>query len=157
MNTVNPRVAADGKTAVHFEDLGFDTPVPEAVRAVAEKTVAQTRQAYERSKYALEAAVETLEKSFDAAGQGAVALNRKIIDITQRNLNSGFDLAKSLAGAKNLGEFVELQADYWRKQVGTFAAQAEEVRTLSAKVATDAGDTIKAQVTRSVNELSKTN
>jgi hypothetical protein len=33
--------------------------------------------------------------------QGAVALNRKIIDIAQRNINSSFDLAKSLAGAKN--------------------------------------------------------
>ena len=36
--------------------------------------------------------------------QGAVALNRKIIDIAQRNINSSFDLAKSLAGAKNLAE-----------------------------------------------------
>ena len=86
------------------------------MRTVAEKTVAQTREVYERSKYALEAAVETLEKSFDAAGQGAVALNRKFIDIAQRNLNSGFDLAKSLAGAKNLAELVELQTAYWQKQ-----------------------------------------
>ena len=56
--------------------------------------MAQTREAYERSKDALEAAVETVERSFDAAGQGAAALNRKIIDIAQRNVNSGFDLAK---------------------------------------------------------------
>jgi Phasin protein len=42
--------------------------------------------------------------------QDADALNRKIIDIAQRNVSSGFDLAKSLAGAKNLAEMVELQA-----------------------------------------------
>jgi hypothetical protein len=49
---------------------------------------------------------------FDAANQGAVALNRKFIDIAQRNINSSFDLAKSLAGAKNLAEAMELQSTY---------------------------------------------
>lgn len=72
--------------------------------------------------------MQTLEKSFDAAGQGAAALNRKIIDITQRNFNLGFDLAKSLAGARNLSEIVELQAAYWRKQFDALTTQAEEVR-----------------------------
>lgn len=62
------------------------------------------RETYERSKDALENVMQSWEKSFDAAGQGAVALNRKIIDIAQRNINSSFDLAKSLAGAKNLAE-----------------------------------------------------
>ena len=71
------------------------------MRAFAEKSVAQTREMYERSKEALES---VRERSFDAAGQGAVALNRKVIDIAQRNINSSFDLAKGLAGAKNLAE-----------------------------------------------------
>jgi hypothetical protein len=44
-----------------------------------------------------------------------VAFNRKVIDISQRNVNSGFDLTKSLAGAKNLFEIATLQASYWRK------------------------------------------
>jgi hypothetical protein len=96
-----------------------DTAVPEAVRAMAEKAVDQSREVYDRSKDALDASVATLERTFDAAGQGAVAFNRKIIDIAQRNVNSGFDLAKSLAGAKNLAEMVELQAAYWQKLLGT--------------------------------------
>jgi hypothetical protein len=37
-----------------------------------------------------------------AAGQGAVAVNRKAIDITRHNINSGFNLAESLAGAQTL-------------------------------------------------------
>ena len=82
-----------------------------------------------------------------------MAFNRKIIDIAQRNLNSGFDLAKSLAGAKNLAEMVELQAAYWRKQFGALTAQAEEVRALSTKVVADAGEPLKEQVKRSVDEL----
>ena len=79
----NPQVAAENvrdtlrQAAVQFEDL--DTPVSEAMRALAEKNVAQTRELYEHSKHALEAALETLEKSFDAVGQGATALNRKVM------------------------------------------------------------------------------
>ena len=132
-----------------------DTSVPEAVRAMAGKAVDQSREVYDRSKDALDASVATLERTFDAAGQGAVAFNRKIIDIAQRNVNSGFDLAKSLAGAKNLSEMVELQAAYWRKQSGTLTSQAEEVRALTTKVAAAAGEPLKEQVKRGVDELGK--
>ena len=83
--------------AKELDALKLDTSVPESVRALAEKTVNQTREAYERSKDAMGGSIEAMERSFDAAGQGATAFNRKLIDIAQRNLNSGFDRAKSLA------------------------------------------------------------
>jgi phasin len=158
MNTAyNPEVAAnkarDPKGNGQFEALTLDAAFPETARVFAEKTVAH--EVYDRSKDALEAAVDTMEKSFDAAGQGAVALNRKIIDIAQRNVNSGFDLANSLAGAKNLAEILELQAAYWRKQFGALAAQAEEVRALSTKVTADTAEPVKAHVTSSMEELRK--
>ena len=160
MNTAhNPEVAAnkarDPKGNGQFEALTLDTAFPETARVFAEKTVAQTREAYERSKDALEAALETIERSYDAMGQGAAALNRKIIEIAQRNLNSGFDLAKSLATAKTLAEMVELQATYWRKQFSALAAQAEEVRALSTKVTADTAEPVKAHVTSSMEELRK--
>src|SRR5262245_11626581 len=137
------------KAAAQFEDLAGDAQqVPEAMRALAEKNIAQTRQIYERSKDALDAVLESWERSFDAVGQGAVALNRKVIDIAQRNINSGFDLAKDLAAAKNLAEAMELHASYWRNQISVLQSQAEEMRTLSTKVTADAAEPIKAQMTR---------
>ena len=137
--------------------LGLDTAVPEAVRAMAEKAVDQSREAYDRSKDALDASVATFERTFDAAGQGAVAFNRKIIDIAQRNVNSGFDLAKSLAGAKNLSEMVECRRPIGRSCWATLTSQAEEVRALSTKMAAAAGEPLKEQVKRGVDELRKAN
>jgi hypothetical protein len=73
--TCNPQVAAEKardtyrKTAAQFEELARDTEVPEAMRALAEKNVTQTRELYERSKDAFEASVATFERSFDAAGE----------------------------------------------------------------------------------------
>lgn len=157
----NPQVAAEKaretyrKTAAQFEDLALNTPVSEGLRALAEKNIAQAREAYAHSKDALEAGLETLERSLDALGQGATALNHKVMDIAQRNINSGFDLAKGLAGAKNLAEAIELQAAYWRKQFGALTAQAEEVRSLSTQLAADAVKPAKEQLTRSMDKLRK--
>ena len=150
--TYHPQAAAAEARANYREvtarlgALGLDTAIPEGVRALAESTVDQTREAYHRSTDAFDASVATFEKSFDAAGQGAAAFNRKIIDIARRNLDASFDLAESLAGAKNLSDMVELQAAFWRKQFGTLTAQAEEVRVLSSKVTADATEALKAHM-----------
>ena len=159
--TYHPQAAAAEARANYREIterlgmLGLDSAIPESVRALAENTVDQTRTAYDRSTDAFDASVATFEKSFDAAGQGAAAFNRKIIDIARRNVLTSFDLAKSLAGAKNLAEMVELHAAYWRKQIGTLTEQAEEVRALSSKVTTEASEAIKAHMTRGADELQR--
>ena len=144
------------KTATkEFEVMKLDATVPESVRALAENTVNQARDAYERGKDALEESIDALERSFDAAGQGATAYNRKLIDIAQRNLNSCFDLAKSMAGAKNVAEIIELQSAFIRSQFDVFAGQAGEIRALTTKIAADTSEPIKEQVTRSFEGMRK--
>jgi hypothetical protein len=133
------------KTAARFEEFAYDAQMPE-------KSVAQTRELYVHS---LEAVLESWERFVVAAGQGTLALNRKAIDITRRNINNGFGLAERLAGAKNLAEAMELQTSYWRSQVGELAAQAGEMRTLSTKMTADVAAPIKAQVTRGMKGLHK--
>ena len=155
--TSNPQTAAEQGRKNYRDVTTADAAVPESVRAMAERAVDQSREVNDRSKDALDASVTTLERTFDAAGQGAVAFNRKIIDIAQRNVNSGFDLAKSLAGAKNLSEMVELQAAYWQKLLGALTSQVEEVRALSTKLVAAAGEPLKEQVKRGVGELRKAN
>ena len=139
------------KTSAQFEEFVHDAQMPEAMRTLAEKSVAQTRELCEHS---LEAVLESWERFVDA-GQGAVALNRKAIDIARHNINTGFGFAVSLARAKNLAEVIELQAAYWRKQLGELAAQAGEMRTLSTMTA-DVAAPIRAQVTRGIKGLQKT-
>lgn len=157
--TNNPQAAAGQASATYrnmtdkLGHLGLDTVVPEGVRSLAEKTM--TREAYDRSMDAFDASLTTFERFFDAAGQGATAFNRKIVDIAQRNVNSSFDLATSLAGAKNLADMAELQSVFWRKQFDVLTAQAEEVRALSVKVTADTSQSMKEHVARGVDELRK--
>jgi hypothetical protein len=124
--------------------LGLDSSVPDSVQELSQKTVAQTREAYDLSTRAFDASVATFATTFAACGERAAAFNRKIVDIARRNAESGFDLATSLSAAKNLAAMVELQSAYWRKQFDVLTAQAEEICALSTKVANDAAKPIKA-------------
>ena len=159
MNTTYTPQAAAADARANYREvterlgaLGLNTSVAEAVRGPWPRSPwTQTREAYDRSTDAFDASVTTFEKSFGAAGQGAVAFNRKIIDIARRNMSSSFDLAKSLAGAKSLADMVELQTAYWRKQFSTLTAQAEEVQALSTKVTEDATQAVKAHMARGAN------
>jgi hypothetical protein len=99
------------------------TQMPNTFRALAEQNVAHTRELYERSKNTLQAVLDSWQKSFGAAGQGAATLNRKLIDLAERNINTGFDFATGLAGARDFGEVMELQAAYWRKVLGELRTQ----------------------------------
>ena len=149
MNT-SPQAAADQahtrylNVTAQLGLLGLDPTIPEGVRAIAEKTVAQTRDVdvYDRSQDALDASIATFENSLDSAGRDATAFNRKIIDLARRNVDVSFDLAGSLARAKTLTDIVQLQAAFWRKQFAVLTAQAEEVRALSTKVTADAAEPI---------------
>jgi hypothetical protein len=96
--------------------------VPDTLRILAERNVAQARQVYESSKSTLQAVLESWQKSFGAAGQGATALNRRVTDLAERNINTGFELVTDLAGARNFAEVMELQATYWRKLLGALQA-----------------------------------
>ena len=159
--TYNPQAAADQARTTYRDmtaqlgHLGLDTAIPESQARSSEKTVAQTCEAYDRSKDAFDASVTTFERSFDAAGQVLTAFNRKIVDIARRNVDTSFDLAKSLAGAKNLSEMVELQAAYWRKQFGVLTAQAKELYALDQSDGRCVAP-MRAHVARGDDELSGT-
>jgi hypothetical protein len=138
---IKKRRGTNRKTAAQFEEFAR-AQMPDSMRTLAEKNVVQTRELYERP---LKAVLESWERLVDA-GQGAVALNRKAIEIARRNIDTGFGLAVSLARAKNVAEIMELQVAYWRKQLNELAAQAGDMRALSTTVAADVAAPLRTHV-----------
>ena len=84
-----------------------------------------------------EAVLSAFERTFEAATQGALLLDREMIDIAQRNANASFGFLKRLAGLKNLGEMLDLQVTYWCNQSVALIGQAEELRAMATKAAAD--------------------
>jgi len=71
--------------------------------------------------------------SLAEAGQGALAMNRKLVEMTQANMRSSLDYAMRLASVKTPLELVNLQMSYWQECMGAFTRQAEELRALAGR------------------------
>jgi hypothetical protein len=125
---------------VSFDDLAIEPSIPE-IRVAREPWP--------------EAVLAAFVKAFEAAVRGALLLHREMIDIAQRNVNASFGFLRRLAGAKNLGEVLDLEATYWRVQSDALIGQAEELRALTTKAAAEMAGPIDAHVPSSVHDMRK--
>jgi len=125
-------------------------PPPPAVKHKAPEPppVAVKDKKLESPVHLLETAVDTFERSFKAAGQGTVEVNRKLIDFTRANVSSGFDFAMSLASASSPAHLMQLQMSYWDERMKVLARQAEELRALSADLVAKANEPIREHIRR---------
>lgn len=141
---VPPRVAASPETPAPKAPAAKTTPpAPQPPRAAAAAAPSPAPRL-------LDNAVDTMERSLKAAGQGTVAVNRKLIDFAQQNLSSSLDLAKSLACARSPLQVMHLQVTYWDERIKVLASQAEELRALSAEIVAKANEPIREHMRRSL-------
>jgi len=122
--------------------------LPEQVRAIAEKGVAQARESYIKLKDAAESQNGTIEAVFTNASKGATDYSAKLVDIVKTNTNATFDFAQSLIGAKSLPEALELWTEHARKQVETLTSQTRELAELTQKAAADTVEPIKTHASK---------
>lgn len=117
--------------------------VPGAYRELAEKSLAQAKQNYERLRTASEEASDLVETTYNTAVRGFSEYGLKVIEAFRANANAQFDYARDLLGAKSVSEVVELSSAHTRKQFETLAAQSKELATLAQKISTEATEPMK--------------
>src|SRR5256714_6391758 len=120
-----------------FELPNFELPkmeIPAAFREIAEKSVAQAKETYEKMKAAAEEATDVLEDTYATAAKGATDYNLKVIESARTNANAMFDYARELMGAKSLSDLVELSTAHARKQFEALSEQTKELTALAQKV-----------------------
>ena len=117
-------------------------PVSRPARPVVVKEVAKEKP-LEPPAPLLSNPLDTFERSFKAAGQGAIAVNQKLIDFARANVSSGFDFAVSLAFASSPMQMMQLQVSYWDERMKVLASQAEELRALSADLVAKTSEPIR--------------
>ncbi len=139
-----------------FDIPNFDMPkmeIPAAFRELAEKSVSQAKDNWEKVKAATEEATDLLEDSYASAAKGAADYGLKMIDAARANADAAFDFASEFVTAKSLSEVVELSTAHARKSFETLTAQTKELTTLAQKVATEAVEPIKAGVTSAFKKV----
>jgi len=135
----------------HFDIPKFEMPkmeVPAAFRELAERSVAQAREGYERMRAAAEDTTDALENTYATASKGATELTLKSIEIARHNTNAAFDFASELVGVKSLSEAVELTSTYTRQQLDAFMEHSKELSALCQKVASETTEPMKAGVNK---------
>jgi phasin len=125
---------------------------PAAFRDMAEKSLSQAKDSYEKMKSAAEEATGVLEDTYATASKGAADYALKMIEVARENSNATFDFAIQLLGAKTFSEFVELSSTHARKQFESMSEQTKELASLAQKVATEAAEPLKEGITKATKK-----
>ena len=112
--------------------------VPPEMRALAEKSVEQARQAFDGFISAAHQAMSAFEGQAETARKGARDVTEKAMTFAERNIASAFAFAQDLVQARDLQEVLRLQADYIRQRMQALHEQAQELGESTTKAAKDA-------------------
>lgn len=108
--------------------------IPAEMRALAEKSVEQARQAFETFMTAASQAASTADKQAAGARAGVKEVGELAVRFAERNVASSFEFAQQLVRAKDSQEVMALHADYVKRQIAALSEQTKELTKEAAKM-----------------------
>ena len=131
-----------------------------SMRAMAERSVEQAKLAFNNYIQAAQEAVSTFEQWGKASHVGAQGISKKAISFAERNVVSAFEFAQKIVQAKDIDEFIRMQAEFVQSQIQVLSEQVKCLRETATKAAKesikDLGETATKAATESVKELGET-
>lgn len=110
-------------------NLNFE--IPAEMRALAEKSMEQAKQAFDSFCSATQKAVTITDKQ----ASGAKDVGELAVRFAERNIAASFEFAERLVRAKDSQEVMALHSDFVKRQVAAFSDQAKELTKQTAKMA----------------------
>jgi phasin len=114
---------------------GTNFEIPAEMRAFAEKSVEQAKQAFDGFISAAQHAVGTAETQAKTMQSGAKGAGELAMRFAERNVASSFEFAQRLLHAKDAKEVTSLQIEYVKSQIAALTEQAKELSQHAAKMA----------------------
>ena len=109
--------------------------IPREMRAFAEKSVEQARQAFESFISTAHNTLTTFGGQAETTRQEAKDLGQRAMAFAERNIASSFEFAQKLVQARDVNEMVRLQSDYIAAQMEVFSEQAKELGERTSRMA----------------------
>jgi phasin len=109
--------------------------IPSDMRALAEKSVEQAKQAFDIFISAAQHAVSSAESQAATAQAGAKEVGELAMSFAERNIASSFEFAQKLLQAKEPKDVVALHTDYVNSQISSLSDQAKELSKRAVKMA----------------------
>jgi phasin len=114
-----------------------DFEIPGDMRAFAEKSVEQARQAFDTFINAAHQAAANFEGQAASAQKGVLAVSEKAVAFAEQNMAASFDYAQKLVRAKDAQEVMRLHAEYVQAQMAALAEQARELGQTATRAASE--------------------
>lgn len=130
-----------------------DARIPENVKALAEDSVAKTREAYSRMSSAARDSAKIFENVVVSAQAGVNSIGEKVLRNTETNTEAIFDAAQAISRAGTLPEIVRLQTSFVQKQLAAASAQTKELVELSMKVTQQTFATLNSATTEAFDQF----
>jgi len=113
--------------------------VPEPIRELAEKNVAQARATYGQFMDAMAQAIGVWVKAMptNEVTSSFKTIQERGIRFAKQNGEAGFALASELASAKNIQDMLAIQSRYAQTQIQTFGIQAQQLSWMMADAMRD--------------------
>src|SRR5262249_19578335 len=108
--------------------------IPVQMRAFAEQSFDQARDAFDKFMSAAHTTMSTIEGQSKAAQAGAKDMNEKVMAFAAQNVATAFDYAQKLVHAPDPQTLMQLHNDYVRSQIQVLTEQAKALGE-SAKAA----------------------
>ena len=112
--------------------------IPKDMRAMAEASLNQARQTFEKFLASAQATAGTIEDRGATVRAGAKDISSKAIGDAEKNVQASLSYAESLLKAKDLTEVMRLHAEYVQAQMRALAEQATEMGQAVGRAAMDA-------------------
>jgi phasin len=109
--------------------------IPADMRALAEKSVEQAKQAFDIFMTAAQRVVSTAEGQTSNAQAGAREVGELAMGFAERNVASSFEFAQKLVQAREPKDVMALHTEYVNTQIAALTDQAKELSKRAAKMA----------------------
>ena len=112
----------------HFE-------IPTNMRSMAEASVQQARNTFEKFIAGAQAASDSLSARTATVGAGAKDVSTTAFSYAEKNVQASLDHAEALLHAKDLSEVMRLQREYLQAQMRALTEQASEMGQIMGRAA----------------------
>jgi phasin len=108
--------------------------IPSDMRALAEKSVEQAKQAFDIFISAAQHAVSAAENQATSAQAGAREVGELAMGFAERNVASSFEFVQKLLQAKDPKDVMVLHSEYVNSQIAALTEQARELSQRAVKM-----------------------
>ena len=121
--------------------------IPNEMRAIAERSIQQTKVALQQLVQAAQKAVSPLEERAMGSQVGVRGTSKKAMTFAERNVLSAFEFAQKIVQTKDIQKLVRMQTEFLQSQT---QALGEQVKDLGETVSRAAMDSKKTSKTASI-------